>query len=220
MRTPACAQCQRSFAENQTTLLCTACLKRLGFRAAAPLLQERCLSLHSATLFNAEMKRVLYGYKFYQRNGAQEILTSLLTEYWRPLNAARSHALHPESIAVVGVPPHSPERIHTASLARVFARAFQYDLRPQLLSWQRPVERQHEIADKAERLRNIHHSLQAIPDVVKTYSLIIIVDDLSTSGATLREASRAIHAADPGRPSDSVVALAVSKMGLHDSGQR
>lgn len=83
------------------------------------------------------------------------------------------------------------ERLCEAAL-RVLGEDFVY--RPHELTLTRAVPHQQGLA-RAERLTNIAHSM-AVPNPTSVAGhLCIVIDDVQTTGATLKEATRALYAA-------------------------
>ena len=103
-------------------------------------------------------------------------------------------SIHPEQVLVLPVPAHLGAESRVEPIAKGFARHFGYDYQARLLRWSRDIQPQHRIFDKRERARNIAFSLEMLSSAqIKEYKSLIIVDDLTTTGSTLREAARAVQ---------------------------
>lgn len=183
----------------------------LGLRMPEALLQTPLFECHAASWLTGALKKRLYGYKFYNEQHHVQLLSQLLIEYWHTCPPHMKP--HPENVLVTSIPPHegSPSRLHP--LARCFARHFDYDYRPDALRWQRPVTPQHTLLQKTERFKNLVGSLETVP--LSGYSTLIILDDLTTSGATFNEAARALRASIPSTA--TITALAIAKVPLSTS---
>jgi predicted amidophosphoribosyltransferase len=205
-------------------LFCARCGQVLGLRPARPLARTSAFRIYAATTLTPAIKKHLYGYKFYRRRDALPLLADLLIHHWRQLAEESSAVgysapIRPERVLVLPIPPHSGKNSLVTPLAARFARGFDYDCRPRALHWVREVQPQHTLLNHRERLRNIARSLGAERECLTGYRRIIIVDDLTTTGATLREAVRAVRQADgrDGLPVD-VVTLAVSAITRGEQG--
>ncbi len=212
LRSPLCAHCSQPDISG-SVLFCAACQNKLGLRQAKPLEYGPSYECHAAAYFNASTKRLLYGYKFYNRTESAGELSALLTQYWTALSNSDYQNVHPENVLVLSIPPHtgSPDRV--GAFARRFARHFGYDYQDDVLGWQREIAPQHSLHEKQARLNNIALSMQARPLPLPTYARVILIDDLTTTGATLREACRALWHAGV---SLEIVGLAVAKVPLGD----
>ena len=68
----------------------------------------------------------------------------------------------------------------------------QLQCEPKTLTWKRMVQRQSRLKNKEERLKNVEKAMQA-KDTVSIHRTWIIIDDVTTTGATLTEAKRALR---------------------------
>jgi len=212
LQSQTCALCeQKQAAPNQ---FCASCTEKLSIRQAEAVLDMPFCQIHAATTFNPTVKKLLYGHKFYNRTGHIPQLTAMLVQYWQNLPPYLGlKEIHPESILVVPVPPHGENASLIDLFASRFARHFGYDYRHDVLSWMREVRPQHHIHEKDRRITNVAQSLRFKSGIVSGYDKIIVVDDITTTGATLLEASRAFHdeAGSHSRRQD-LICLAVSKV--------
>lgn len=194
LQAPVCWSCQRTPATPEA-LLCSTCASHLRLRQPAPLRLDGQAVHYAATVLTPALKRRLYGYKFYGRQDEASRLAGICIQYWhRVLNQAPEPLCSPEQVLVIPVPPHQPGDERFLRLARRFARHFAYDCHPHGLSWQREVQPQHTVPERVMRLANLVGALQANPSVYTGYRHLMVLDDLTTTGATLQEAVRAIRA--------------------------
>lgn len=199
LQTPLCRECGVNVPLDES--FCPRCRQVLGFRPARPLIRTADFRGYAATTLMPLLKKRLYGYKFYRRRDALPLLSELLIAYWRQLPEALPidgypGPIPPERVLVLTIPPHEGKKSLVAPLAGRFARYFGYDCQTKALHWVRNVQPQHAIPAYRERIQNIARSLEAKREALTGYRRIIIVDDLTTTGATLREAVRAIRALD------------------------
>lgn len=208
LQEPGCAYCGKPPRDER--LLCPVCVSRLGLRENYPLWHTESIRLYAATLFNASIKKVIYGHKFYRQSRAG-LMASLLIQYWRqvPVPCCR-----PEEVLVVSIPPHEDKQDHLQGLVRQFANRQGYRYASGILSWQRSVEPQHHLAGKRRRFENVKNGLQAelSANPEQWPKLIVVVDDITTTGATMMEAARALRQETAGTV--PVIGLAVCSVSL------
>lgn len=214
LKSQTCAGCDQKPSANDR--FCRRCGEKLGIRRPEAILDTPYCAIHAATNFNPNIKRVLYGHKFHNRREHVPQLAGLLIQYWESIPAKMGFsAVHPENVLVVPIPPHHGENSLIDVFATQFARHFGYDYRHDVLTWMRDVKPQHRIHDKQQRLSNISQSLYLKSGIVSGYEKVIVVDDITTTGATLLEASRAFRNEAANLPGqNSVVCLAVSRVPL------
>lgn len=187
MRTPTCHACPSEIGPGEA--FCRPCLERLSLRDPAPLLIAGKFELHAATLFNPMLKHRLYGYKFYGKQQHAEMLADLMALY------AEKSGLQ-KNLILTTVPAHEQRPEHLAPVAQILAERLQAPYQPGLLQWTRSVTPQHTIHSKRKRLENLQGSLEATRLTARAQGkTILLIDDLTTTGATLLEASRALHRA-------------------------
>ncbi len=208
LKSPACAQCAQALPHGGERLFCPPCAGQLGLRPPEPLIALPDYAGFAASHFTPPLKRLIYGYKFYERHQDVPLLADILIDYWKQVPLG---GLHPENTAVVPVPPHAGKTPHLAPVARRFARHFGYEYAPQSLAWVRETAPQHSLEGRRARYRNVAHGMAVPENAWRHWQRVIILDDLTTTGATLAEAARAMAKANlPGAP--ELITLAVAKV--------
>jgi len=214
LQTQACLLCDQRL--GHTSQFCESCHDKLGLRNPEPIIDIAYCQCHAATTFNPAVKRLIYGHKFHNRLEHISQLSGLLIQYWEGLSPARGFdVVHPENVLVIPIPPHGGQASLIDMFANRFARHFGYDYRHDAMTWMREVRPQHRIHEKSQRFNNISQSLYLKSGLVAGYEKVIVIDDITTTGATLLEASRAFHneVGDLSRQRD-IVCLAVTKVPL------
>lgn len=192
LQSQSCLLCEQKPAAPRQ--FCHSCTERLSIRNAEPVLDMPFCLIHAATTFNPMVKKLLYGHKFYNRTEHIPQLTGMLVQYWESLPTYLGlKDVHPENVLVMPIPPHGANASLIDMFASRFARHFGYDYRHDILTWMRDVRPQHHIHEKDRRYSNVAQSLRLKSGIVSGYEKIIVVDDITTTGATLLEASRAFH---------------------------
>jgi predicted amidophosphoribosyltransferase len=202
LRPSGCAYCLQPWNScNNADLLalCPECKGRFGLREGHwPTSRNAHVAIHAATLFNGRVKQLLYGYKFYRRRDNVRPLAALLTSYWSQAVALKEVAdAEPMTVAVLTIPARQGHPDRLASLGQAFRNAFGYHAEAGQLLWQRETQPQHTLQCRRERLSNLRGSLLYEPAPLKADAsgptMILILDDLTTTGATLTEAALAIR---------------------------
>ena len=214
LQNQACLLCDQRL--GSTSQFCESCHEKLGVREPEPIIDSSYFQCHAATEFNSSVKRLIYGHKFHNRLEHISQLSGLLIQYWESLPSATGfNVVHPENVLVIPVPPHAGQASMIDMFANRFARHFGYDYRHDAMTWMREVRPQHRIHEKSQRFNNISQSLYLKSGLVGGYEKVIVIDDITTTGATMLEASRAFHneVGDTSRERD-IVCLAITKVPL------
>lgn len=196
-------------------MFCKRCHEVLSIRPPRPVSETEDFRCFSATTLNGSVKKLLYGYKFHDRQDAEPELAGLMINHWQHLSGMLGlESLHPENILVVPIPPHEDQPSKVEGFASRFARYFGYDYRASTLAWVREVKPQHTILDRRGRSANIAGGLRLRLSLDRDHARIVIIDDLITTGATLREAYRALREGDHAKSHRDIIGLSVSRVPL------
>jgi len=192
---------RRALVELLTPSVCPAC--DCARREGEPILCGTCaLALRplarlgpvtTALAYDGTAARLIQRFKFESRSDALDVLVEPL--------AGRVAGL--DADVVVPVPRH-PDRIREQGcdpawqLARALCRRTGLALAPRVLERARAGQPQMELP-RARRLANVRGSFRARPGALAGRRALLL-DDVTTTGATLAEAARALRAsARPGR---------------------
>jgi predicted amidophosphoribosyltransferase len=213
-----CRRCQYRLPES--AVYCGSCQSALGLDEPY---WDEAHPIHAVSTRTAEMRGWLNQYKFSRRGHRYaEALSDCLIGYAPEQLAFLLDSCQPGDVWVTTIPKHkgSTSR-HPAPIVKRFARKLGFRYRGNLLAWTRETGQQHRLSSRNQRLHNMHGSLAADERQWSRHlkpgcagpKMLIIVDDLTTTGATLQEALRAIRSG----PDSSIraVALAISHVPHH-----
>lgn len=213
-----CFQCRADL--DDTSVLCNDCFLRIDkfsapfcgkCRARLPLGRKICHQdfpyvLGAATDYNNEVvKNLIYNLKFKSLSSAARPLTEILCNYYEDVFG------DPKKFTVIPV-PLSPGRLkergfnQSEIIASVFADRFKLKLDKNILIRTRETKPQSEQRHFESRFENVAGCFFVRGGVLAGIKNVIVVDDVTTSGATFLEASRALRRAGVRK----IVALAVA----------
>lgn len=179
-----CPACDTPRAPGQE-LLCVAC-------AAGLQRWPRLRAVRTALAYEGTAALLLRRYKFDARGDALPILLEPLVERVRELrfDAVVSVPRHRRRIREQGADP-------VYDLGRALARACARPHHGRVLTRTRATPPQTDLSTEARR-RNVRDSFAARPAALRGRS-VLLLDDITTTGATLLEAARALRRARPRR---------------------
>jgi predicted amidophosphoribosyltransferase len=166
-------------------------------------------------------RSVFYTAKFKQKAWALRQLTRLLVfALQRQLAFLGEQGVPTQKIVLTWIPSRDGAKNAFYAVASHAGWLLGLSVKPNLLRWQRVTLPQHKLAGKRERRLNMSQAFKAVLDdelQKQSPSCILVVDDLWTSGNTLKQAQKAIKEALPKGGTSQVIAMALAYMPL---GQR
>ncbi len=200
-----CRKCKGGIKLNQT-LFCGQCLARL------PEGKKIChrsfpYSLGAALDYKDEaVRKLILGLKFGRCRNAANFLGELASEY------AKTIPIKWGDFLAVPVPlgrrRENERGFNQAELiARVLAEKLDMDINTKNLSRIKNTPPQSEINNFESRMKNVAGIFQAVDPDIFANRKIVLVDDVTTSGATLKEAAGAIKKCRP----KTIIALAAAR---------
>ena len=162
-------------AAQQKYRVCADCLQQLPWLKANVYRQET--EIQVACHYRYPVDRMIQQFKYEQQLHYQSLLAGSLCELTYP----RVQAIVPMPVATKRLAERGYH--HTLLLAQVLARHLQLPI------WQ-PVVRRHQHSQKGlsrlERLENLDQQFQLRPDAGRPYRRVLIVDDVVTTGSSIR----------------------------------
>jgi ComF family protein len=195
-------RCRLCLGSSAHTAICAACLADLPWLSGAK--QQRSLlggSLQGAFSYESPINLMITGAKYRREVGLSALLGHLLASYVHPASI--------DSDLLIPVPMPWPRLLwrghnHVVPMAQAMSSVLGVPLNTQLLvrkGWQRP---QKGLSRKA-RLSNLAQAFQLNEDVAGR--AVILIDDVSTTGATIETAARVLLAGGARKVDALVVAL-------------
>jgi ComF family protein len=201
-----CIGCERS-----GSALCAICERTITTHAVA-------LSKTTAALFayhHPLIKKAIWALKYHRRRAIGKYFgTALYREFFKQLSTGGKFA-HDEIILLPIPASKSALRVrgynHAALIARAVALAGRADgLRitcsENILYKKQEITQQVKSGTKTERIKNVAHAFDIRYGEKLHGKTVIVIDDVITTGATMRDARRAIKAWRPKR----ILAIAVA----------
>ncbi|MEK7195194.1 MAG: ComF family protein [Patescibacteria group bacterium] len=199
-----CEKCVSAIKINNT-LFCGKC------RARLPVNRRNCHKNHpyilgAATNYDDVMKNIVHGLKFRRIRDAAKTLGRILASYTSSLE------MPIQKFCLIPI-PLSPRRLrergfNQAELIAVELRKYlNLNMRTDVLERTRNTSPQSEIKNLAERKINVRDCFRVKDEDIVSGKSFILVDDITTSGATLEEAARALKNAG----AKTIVALTAAK---------
>ncbi|MEK7181248.1 MAG: double zinc ribbon domain-containing protein [Patescibacteria group bacterium] len=200
-----CEKCKDGIKLNQT-LFCGQCLARLP--EGKKICHKDFPYLLGAALDykNEAARKLILGLKFGGAKGAAQLLGEFLVEY------ARSIPVAWQDFLIVPVPLSQGRRNQrgfnqSQLIAEVFAKSLGIEMSKENLVRIKNTPPQSEINNFDKRMKNVEGVFKVLNPLKFGNRKIVLVDDVTTSGATLKEATSVIKSCHP----KNMLALTVAR---------
>lgn len=183
----SCAVCDRP-----GSALCTHCLQSIPLADTT----ERNDIFAVFDYGNHTVQRIIRSAKYYRKSEGIIALSKAAAPHIVEYIGGKLQSLTPQTIILVPIPQHK-RKTHARGfnqseiIARTLKESIEGATMFALLEKKRATKPQAHIHNKRERLQNLIGSMHAKKSLGRT-SLYIVVDDVTTTGATCIEAIRAI----------------------------
>lgn len=179
---PRCYTCRK-----EAEVVCTDCLKRFSRAVDSP-----AHYIQSTFSFkDKEIKRIIHAVKYYNK---KELVIPLARTAALELKNSSNHSLdtdwHLVPIPMPTIRKYMRGYNHAEIIAKEISKITSFPVSTNILVRARSPKRQVTTATRSERLNNQRKSFKVCGDVKDMN--IILVDDVSTTGATLDEARRVL----------------------------
>ena len=208
---PLCLNCRRYLEKNEKpNLLCSRCFSAIIISRVVS--EKFRFILAAATDYqNPAVRNLIHYFKYEEFLAAKVPLAKLMLRHLEKTGLIKQ--LFPDSL-IVPVPLHKKkfrERGFNQSeeLGKELSRFLNLPMETKILVRVRHTEPQINLKDKSDREKNVAGAFNVNPkEAVKIKNrLIILIDDVYTSGATIKEAARTLRKYGAER----IIALVVAK---------
>lgn len=199
---PICLNC-RDYLQNtdeRENLLCMDCFSSIKIYSNIfqPDSQTNLIAISSYE--NSALRELLHHFKYNGFLGAKAPLERLITK-WLDINRPLIPAFMCPNSLIVPIPLHKSRLrkrgFNQAELiAEILGRHLRLPLEKDLLERVRNTKSQIGMKSAKDRSENIKNSIRVRPDqemILSKYPKIILVDDVYTSGATMKETTRVLR---------------------------
>jgi len=175
--------------------LCEPCVRTLP--TALPSEDERIFAIYNYG--NPIVEKAVRDCKYYRKSEAFVILAASAAPHIAEYVAERLQSAAPEKLILVPIPQHKSKTRtrgfnQSTYVADAIARELPDTTVAALLEKTRSTIPQAHVKNKSARLVNVQGTMKTRGDVDKR-RFYVLVDDVTTTGATFAEASRALRAA-------------------------
>lgn len=151
---------------------------------------------HTHALFSYKDPRVtalIWEIKYHANSRAIQFVAPLLADVIHEEYADLSVIDNWQNWILIPMPSFESNRQHTQKLCRELARLLPSEITysPSILKKVDKTSKQHTLKDKRTRLSNLHNTQKVVGTLPPSPS-VILVDDVTTTGATLKESRRAL----------------------------
>lgn len=165
-------------------LLCKNCAKDVQYLSNFAQRIYKNFPIYSATIYSGNIKKLIHLIKFNHRKNASKPLAQVLFHYFKKLNLNKDYIIiYPPSYFL-----KSSQRgyEHMFLIAKEFSKLTNFKIEKNLIKKTKYTKPQYKAKD---RLKNIKGSFDINQKLINKYKNenIILLDDITTSGATLNE---------------------------------
>ncbi|MBQ7286810.1 MAG: ComF family protein [Candidatus Gastranaerophilales bacterium] len=179
-----CEKCLICSCAKTDELLCKSCLKDVELLSSFPQKIYKEIPIFCACLYKGNLKTLIQLLKFSHKKKASKPLASILYSYYKNLNLNKNY--------IIVFPPSyylkSAQRgyNHMFLIAKEFSKLTNFEIKKDLIKKIKPTKPQY-------KAKNRHTNIQGSFAINKKYieqiknKNILIIDDITTSGATIEE---------------------------------
>lgn len=173
--------------------LCYQCFKKVRRASPLPFPYMNALYVYKDPL----IKKILWEAKYHHKTPALEALIKHSISDIEEYISSYSLSEHPIPLIIIPIPTSKTRKhIRGYNIPTIIARTIAHHMNIKyldVLTKKRHTEPQSTMPSRQARYENVHHSLTLTPTrPIPTDALIILIDDIITTGATAQEAVRVL----------------------------
>lgn len=185
-------------------LLCKKCAKDVQYLSCFAHRIYKNIEIYSCATYEGSVKKLIHLLKFCHRKNASKPLANILFQYFKKLNLNNNYTIiYPPSFFL-----KSSQRgyEHMLLVAKEFSKLTGFKIKKNLIKKTKYTKPQYQAKN---RIKNIKNSFIINEKLIEDYKNknIILLDDITTSGATLNEILDCLTDAD----FKNIICLTVSK---------
>jgi len=170
--------------ETSTVSVCDKCIAKVELNPLQPLNNVHLLEVYSASIYTSSMRELIRGLKYHNKRDLAKPIAQIMYNYWKSLKINRTNF---EIVPMPLHPKRKKERGYNQVLlvAEEFSKLTGYTINTKIVKRIRNTEPQYRLS-KVERKKNLEGAFEVNAKEHKGKKLLIL-DDITTTGATLEE---------------------------------
>jgi len=201
---PICLNCRiyLQIQEERENLLCNSCFSRIKIYSNIFKLDPRFNLMAIGSYEDTALRELIHYFKYHGFLNVKIPLEKVIIKWLKVNPALAARLLHPHSL-ITPIPLHKKrlrERGFNQAeiISTILAKHLHLPLERNLLERTRDTKSQMKIKNPRERETNVKNSIRLKDEgkaALSQYQSIILVDDIYTSGATVKDAVRVLRSA-------------------------
>ena len=165
-------------------LLCKTCLKDVQFLSSFPHRIYKDIPIYSMSKYENIIKKLIHLLKFKHKKNSAKVLSQLLFSYFQKLDLKEDFILVYPSSFFIKSAWRGYE--HMFLITKEFSKLTNFEYKKDLIKKIKPTKPQYQAKDRHKNIKNSFQINKKYINYLKDKN-ILLVDDITTSGATLEE---------------------------------
>lgn len=187
-------------------LLCKSCLKDIHYLSTFPQRIFNSTEIYCATIYQTTIKKLIQLLKFSHKKKASKVLANILFEYYKKLELNKDFIIvYPPSFFIKNAQRGYE---HMFLIAKEFSELTGFEIYKDLIIKIKPTKPQYKAKNRHLNIKDSFKINQKYIKELKDKN-ILLIDDITTSGATLEELITCLKNANL----NNIICLTISKAG-------